>query len=209
MFILQKSKHKLSSRRQINIEGASNGILALPNNQYCKILEVSSINFELKSEEEQDALIDIYESFLNSLPCPMQTIIRIRELDISGYLDNLQVQLNNEEELIYQKQLHDYRNFISELVSNNKILSRHFYVVIPYTVTSTKGSFTTAKEQLQLNCDIVSRGLMRLGIKTRQLSSLETIDLFYSFYNPDRAKQQPITKKAIELINNQYITRTR
>ena len=65
MFALQKSKSKTSSRNQIAIKGVRDGVLMLPNNEYRAILQVSSLNFGLRSEEEQDAIIDIYESFLN------------------------------------------------------------------------------------------------------------------------------------------------
>ncbi|MFO0971391.1 MAG: hypothetical protein U0520_03545 [Candidatus Saccharimonadales bacterium] len=63
MFALQKSKTKSNSRQQIAIKGVRDGILILPGNQYRAVLEVSSLNFELKSEEEQDAIIDTYEAF--------------------------------------------------------------------------------------------------------------------------------------------------
>ena len=82
MFALQKSKTKASSRAQINIKGVRDGILLLPHNQYRVVLEVSSLNFELKSEEEQDAIIDTYESFLNSVGSNLQILIRTREIDM-------------------------------------------------------------------------------------------------------------------------------
>src|SRR5438045_4119986 len=87
--ILQKSRAKASARQQINIRGVNDGVLMLTKGRFRVVLEVSSINFELKSEDEQDALIDTYESFLNSLPCPLQIIIRIRELDMDNYLADL------------------------------------------------------------------------------------------------------------------------
>jgi len=108
VFALQKSNKKASSRRQIDIKGVRDGILLLPNNQYRAALEVSSLNFELKSEDEQDALIDTYESFLNSLPCPLQIIVRIRELDMSKYLADLQARHAGEKEKVYKAQLENY-----------------------------------------------------------------------------------------------------
>ena len=76
MFALQKSRSKTSSRSQIAIKGVRDGILMLPGNQYRAVLQVSSLNFELKSEEEQDAIIDTYESFLNSVGSSLQVLIR-------------------------------------------------------------------------------------------------------------------------------------
>lgn len=201
MSILQKSNKKASARQQINIKGVKDGILLLPRNQYRIVLEVSSVNFELKSEDEQDALIDTYESFLNSLPCPLQIIVRIRELDMSKYLADLHSRLADEKEEIYQAQIHNYSEFVQGLVADNSILSRHFYVVLPCAADD----FSAAKEQLAINADMVSKGLMRLGMQTRQLNSLETLDLFHSFYNPGQAKRQPITERVVQLLNSSYI----
>lgn len=204
MSILQKSHSKASSRRQINIKGVRDDILLLPNHQYRAVLEVSSLNFELKSEDEQDVLIDTFESFLNSLPCPLQIIVRIRELDMSKYLADLHTQLADEKEAIYRTQLEGYSEFVQGLVANNKILSRHFYVVLPYTSKSGE-DFEAAKEQLNINRDIVGKGLMRLGMQTRRLDSLEILDLFQTFYNPAQAKRQPITDRVVRLLNNSCV----
>jgi len=176
--------------------------LLLPRNQYRMALEVSSINFELKSEDEQDALIDTYESFLNSLPCPLQIVVRVRELDMSKYLADLQAREADEKEKIYKAQLQNYSEFVQGLVTDNKILSRHFYVILPYG--SKEDDFAAAKERLTLNVDLVSKGLMRLGMQTRQLDSLELLDLFHTFYNPAQAKRQPITESVARLLNSSY-----
>jgi hypothetical protein len=201
--IFQKSNKKASSRQQINIKGVKDGILMLPGNEYRVMLEVSSVNFELKSEDEQDALIDTYESFLNSLACPLQIIVRIRELDMDKYLADLDARLTDEKEEIYQTQLQNYTEFVQSLVADNKILSRHFYVILPHTVSGD--DFEAAKEQLSINSDIISKGLMRLGMQTRQLGSLEVLDLFHSFYNPAQAKRQPITERVVRLLNSSYV----
>ncbi len=165
--------------------------------------EASSVNFELKSEDEQDALIDTYESFLNSLPCPMQIIVRIRELDMSKYLTDLKNRLADEKEDIYKAQIENYGEFVEGLVDDNRILSRRFYIVLPY---STKGDdFATAKERLTINGDLVSKGLIRLGVRTRQLGSLEVLHLFQAFYNPIQAKRQPINERVVQLLNSAYV----
>lgn len=183
------------------MKGVKDGILMLPRNHYRMVLEVSSVNFELKSEDEQDALIDTYESFLNSLPCPLQILVRIRELDMSKYLADLESKLDNEKEAIYKSQIENYSEFVQDLVTNNSILSRHFYVVLPHTADD----FDDAKEQLAINSDMVSKGFSRLGMHTRQLGSLEVLDLFHTFYNPDQAKRQPITEQVVQLLNSSYV----
>ncbi len=201
MSILQKSKKKASARQQINIKGVRGNMLLLPRNRYRVVIEVSPVNFELKSEEEQDALIDTYESFLDSLPCPLEIVVRIRELDMDKYLSDIQELLSEEKEAIYRDQIENYTEFVQGLVADNKILSRHFYVVLPYTARD----FDTAKEQLSLNADMVSKGLARLGIQTRRLTNIELLDQFHTFYNPTQAKQQPISDQVAELLNNSYI----
>jgi hypothetical protein len=202
VFTLLKSDKKASSRRQINIKGVRDGVLLLPNNRYRAVLEVSSLNFELKSEDEQDALIDTYESFLNSLPCPLEITVRIRELDMSKYLAELQARHADEKEKVYKAQLENYSEFVRGLVEDNRILSRRFYVILPYD--SKDNDFTAAKERLMLNADLVAKGLARMGVQTRSLGSLEILDLFHSFYNPVQAKRQPITESVARLLSSSY-----
>lgn len=203
MSILQKSRMKASARQQINIQGVRDGILLLPRNRYRLVLEVPAVNFELKSEDEQDALIDTYESFLNSLPCPLQILVRIRELDMDKYLASLEDRRASEAEAIYKEQIKHYSSFVERLVASKKILSRQFYVVLQCEINSNE--FDAAKEQLTLNADLVTKGLARLGMRCRQLGSLEVLDLFHSFYNPSQAKVQPLSEHVVQLLNNEYV----
>lgn len=204
MFALQKSKSKTSSRHQIAIKGVRDGILILPGNQYRAVLEVSSLNFELRSEEEQDAIMDTYESFLNSVGSSLQILIRTREIDMDKYLEDLNERLDGETEVVYRDQLKNYDEFIRSLISTNKILTRHFYVVVPFSAHG-KTDFELVKEQLNLKLDIVAKGMTRIGMHTKELSSLETLDLFYSFYSPTQAKIQPLTEQALQLIHTALI----
>ncbi len=192
-------KRKISARSQINIKEVKDGVLILPGNKYRIILETSAVNFELKSEEEQDQIIDVFQNFLNSLPCPVQILIRTREVDIDGYLQDFITHNNSEDEQVYKQQFKDYVIFIKKLVSGNKILSRKFFLVISDTRES-KRDFSLIKEQLHLNRDIVSKGLEKLGMKTRTLGNLEILDTFYSFYNPTHIKTQPLTQKAFQVL---------
>ena len=203
MSILKKSNKPQSSRRQIQIEGVRDGILMLPDNEYRLALESSSINFELMSEDEQDALIDTYQTFLNSLNTPFQITVRIRELDMDKYLEGFRARLNDKDEKIYKDQAENYIEFVSGLVTNNKILTRKFYVILPYK--SSDGDFAVIKEQLKLNADIVAKGLGRLGMQTRKLSSIEVLDLFYSFYSPGQAKRQPLKDQTMKLLQEAYL----
>jgi hypothetical protein len=202
-----KSKSKTSARNQIAIKGVRDGILILPNNQYRAILEVAALNFELRSDEEQDAIIDTYESVLNSVGVPLQILIRTREIDMDKYLEDLQDRRKDEKEEIYRDQLKNYNEFIRTLIADNKILTRHFYIVVPYQPTdkNEKADFDLVEEQLRLRLDIVSKGMAKLGMHTFQIDSLKVLDLFYSFYSPTQAKIQPLTEQVLERVHTTLV----
>lgn len=196
----------VSSRRQITIKEVRDGILILPNNEYRLVLETSSVNFELKSDEEQDVLIDGFENFLNALPCKLQILVRVREIDIDRYIEDIGTTRSHEKETIYKNQISNYCDFIKNLVSGNKILSRKFYIVIPYTNSEKTKDMKLIKEHLYLNRDIVVRGLEKLSMKARELDSLEVLNLFYSFYNPGSIKTQELTGQTVHaLLQHSYV----
>jgi hypothetical protein len=206
MWLLNKSKNKASSRQQIQIKEVKDDILILPNEEYRVILETSSINFELKSEEEQDVLIDSFQNFLNSLPCQLQILIRVREVDIDHYLEEISKSRKSEKEKAYKNQIDNYCDFITDLVAGNKILSRKFYIVVPYAQSEKNKDWRLIKEQLKLLADIISRALAKMGMKARPLGSLEILDLFYSFYNPGQIKTQALSSETLKkLTENNYV----
>lgn len=197
MFRSRRSKTNGSARSQIAIKGVRDNILILPDNRYRAILATSSVNFELQSADEQDAIVDNFQSFLNSLTTPIQILVRIRELDVDRYIEDFQLARASETQAIYKKQMENYGTFIRKLVAGNKILSRRFYVVIPYENRQVT-DFKLVREQLHLEQEIVIKGLEKLGMTARPLSSLEILDLFYSFYRPEQAKIQPLTQELIK-----------
>lgn len=199
-------KNKTSSRKQIQIKEVKDNILILPNLEYRVILETSSVNFELKSEAEQDVLIDGFQNFLNSLNCQLQILVRVREVDVDHYIEDILKLKENEKEKVYLNQLDDYCHFIRNLVVGNKILSRKFYIVIPYRGEGKNKDFKLIKEQLKLLSDIVIKGIEKLGMKARTLNSLEILDLFYSFYNPNQIKTQMLSKETLQkLVEETYV----
>lgn len=203
MWLLNKSG-TASSRRQIQIKEVRDDILVLPNNKYRVLLETSSINFELKSEAEQDVTQEIYQTFLNSLPCELQIVVRTREVDIDQTIDTLKDRQDHEKTSVYKKQLKHYSAFLQRLVAGNKILSRRFYIVIPYQAAKNE-DFSFIKEQLDLNTDIVIKGLERMGIKAKPLSSLEILNLFYSSYNPDQIKTQALQETTLQALLTNHV----
>lgn len=205
MSIFSKSK-KSSSRGQIQIKEVVDNILVLPGNEYRQILETSSVNFELKSEEEQDVIIDSFQNFLNSLPCEIQILVRVREVDIDRYVEVIGKTKDKETIPAYKKQIEGYCSFVKKLVSGNKILSRRFYIVIPYKHTERHQDMKLIKEHLNLEKDIIIKGLERMQMKARSITSLEILNLFYGFYNPESLKTQAITRETVEaLLKNNYV----
>ena len=206
MYSLAKANKKASSRMQIDIKGVEDNILILPGSEYRLVLLVSSVNFELKSEDEQDALIETYQSFLNSLVGDLQIIVRVRELDMDEYVMALESRLANETESVYVSQINNYTSFVKSLIKSNRILSRQFYVVVSYK-GDKKQEFDIAKEQIGIRADIIAKGLMRLGIQSKSLSGLELVDLFYSFYSPRHAKNQPLNKSGLFNRESTFLSR--
>lgn len=192
MWLLNKSKGRSSTRRQIQIKEVKDGVILLPNNQYRAVLETSSINFELKSEAEQDVIIDSFQNFLNSLSFPVQILVRVREIDIDQYIEQILVKKDKENEEAYKTQIQNYSEFIRDLVSGNKILARHFYFVIAFVPDDKKQDFDLTREQIRNREDIVVKGLEKIGMKVNNLDSLQVLQLFYNFYNPGQSKSQPL-----------------
>jgi hypothetical protein len=206
MWVLNKSENRVSSRRQIQIKEVKDDILILPDNEYRLLIEASSINFELKSEEEQDVLIDSFQNFLNSLSFPLQILVRVREIDIDNYLDQIAKSKMAEKEKVYKTQIDNYSEFIKDLVLGSKILSRRFYITVPYKNLDKNKDFKLIKEQMHLQRGIILKGLEKLGMKAKALDSLELLDLFYSFYNPSQIKTEPLRGDTIKtLLQNNYV----
>lgn len=173
------------------------------------VLLVSSINFALKSEDEQNAIISAYVGFMNSIDFPIQVIIQSRRLQIQPYLDKLVKAEQEQENELLRVQIADYRAYVQELVDIGQIMTKRFYVVVPYDPVSNKKKsfFTRAKEVLRpgqavrlsqdrfqlrkKDLDVrvrhVGGGLEGIGLEATQLDTQALIELFYSTYNPDIA----------------------
>ena len=192
-----------SAQKQIDIENINEGVIKISKEEYRLVLKTGSINFELKNEQEQDAIIDIYENFLNGLNFPIQILIRTRELNIKEYLEELDNLEKNEDEDIYKLQIQNYSKYIEELVRDNKIISRNFYIVVG--ITSKEKDQSLIRDQLLIKSDLVSKNLSKIGITTKQLDSLEIIDLFYSFYSPNNSRNQPISEISLLALDEEYI----
>lgn len=183
------------------------GVVVLKDGSMRKVLMTSSINFALKSEDEQNALISSYVGFLNSLDFPIQIVVQSRKLQIQSYLDKLiEIERDQENELL-RVQTADYRAFIQELVDIGQIMTKKFYVVVPFdpfshkqkgffarfkeiispgaTIRLKEDKFRLRKEDVDMRVRQVAGGLQSIGLQVVELNTQALIEIFYTTYNPD------------------------
>lgn len=197
-----------STQQLVSIREIRDSVLLLKDGSMRAIIEVSAINFELRSEDEQTAIIQNFQKFINSIDFPLQICLISRRLYIDTYLKlaaEASGQLDNE---LLRIQASEYMKFIKELSSLTNIMSKKFYIVVPFyifevptktgifqSVKSIMGSTTTNqglseekfevyKNQLMQRSELVFGGLVGLGLKTRLLERDEMVQMFYNLYNP-------------------------
>jgi type IV secretory pathway VirB4 component len=213
----KKNTSGANTQAHLPISEIRDGVLLLKNGGVRIVLKVSSINFRLKSEEEQNAIISAYQSFLNSLDFPIQILIRSRKLDIDEYLSNLLERTKTQENPVIQKQTQEYIEYVKKLVEYADIMEKRFYVVVPKNpsrreevsiwrqfldaitpqdtlekVQQRYSEFHSLKTIVQKNADLVFAGLERCGLRVEQLGTQDLIELFYQIYNPELSRSQKI-----------------
>jgi hypothetical protein len=178
------------------------------------VLLVSSINFALKSEDEQSAIIAAYVGFLNNIDFPLQIVIQSRELNIDNYINFLKQKEKEQTNELLKLQTTEYLEYISELISLGKIMNKRFYVVVSYNPLSDKqkgffprlleslkpASLIKMKEEkfLRRKADLARRieniigGLASMGINSVPLDTQSLIELFYNTYNQETSASQKL-----------------
>lgn len=202
-----------SVQEKIAIEDIKEGVVILKDGGLRAILMTSSINFALKSTEEQDALTYHYQGFLNSLDFPIQILINSRKFNISGYVTLLEQKQKEQENELLRIQTTEYIDFIKGLTELANIMTESFYVVVPFApiekkemglldkfssiltfkkqmAFKTDQNFEQLKSQLWQRINYISSGLEGLGLRVAPLNTEELIELYYSLYNPE-AKEKP------------------
>ena len=205
-----KEKSAPNTQKYLDIAAVRDGVVIMKDGSLRSVLMVSSINFSLKSEDEQEALIAAYVRFLNSLEYPLQIVIQSRKLNIDEYLFRLRQAEKNQTNELLHAQIMDYRAFISELVELGDIMSKRFYVVIPFnplfakkrksfwkrfkevlaptvSVKLREELFLQRKADLQLRTDGIIAGLQGMSLQVVQLDTQSIIELYRNTYNPDLA----------------------
>lgn len=203
---LAGSESAASTQKYVDVEEIKDGIVVLKNGSLRAVLMVSSINFDLKSTEEQDAIVAQYQNFLNSLDFPIEIVVNSRKLNIEPYLDTLKEAESRQTNELLRLQISEYTNFIKNLVEVSNIMSKNFYVVVPFSPIESKDSgiiskfsaiinprqavvqkrelFETYKNQIFQRVSHIIAGLSGSGVKVTLLRTEEVIELLYNSYNP-------------------------
>lgn len=204
------SSKKTASQEFIPLREIRDGVGILKNGQMCSLLLASSINFALKSRDEQEAILSQFQSFLNTIDFSLQIYVQSRRLDIRPYLNLLSTLEDDQNNDLMKIQLHEYMDFIQTFTTEVDIMKKSFFVVIPYTPTilNTSGGvggiikknrdkninskkFQEDRTQLEQRVSVVQQGLGRIGVRTVALGTDEMVELFYHIFNPNDDGKAP------------------
>lgn len=216
------AKITTTTQENIDIVDIKDNVVILKGGRFRIVLEATAINFDLLSESEQDAAIYSYANLVNSLDFPLQVVIRTRQVDIGNYLKFLENHGRSQPTSALKEQLNEYISFVRQLVVENTILFKKFYVVVPFWSLETqkqdvlepitsllpwvkrddktlqayaKTSLADAKKVFERRQEELSWQFRRLGIKIKRVESAELISLFYEILNPEAAQNSDMVKK--------------
>ena len=193
------------------------GVVILKDGSLRAILLASSLNFALKSEDEQTAFIMQFQNFLNSLDFSVQIFVQSRMLDIRPYVATLEAAYKEQLDDLMRIQIREYIQFVKSFTEAANIMTKNFFLAVPYSPTvnirktgilsklpfgkkgaNTEESNRTYEEQvtqLEQRVSIVQQGLVRTGVRTVQLGTEEAIELLYKLFNPgEEGKPMPLQK---------------
>lgn len=209
-------KIRISTQQYLDIAEIRENTIVMRDGTLRAVLMASSINFALKSEVEQNAIIAGYVSFLNNIDFPLQIVVQSRELNIEDYLAMLKQKEKEQTNELLKMQTAEYLQYINELISLGKIMNKRFYLVVPYNPLSDKQKnffarlleafkpatvikmkeekFKRRQNDLSKRVENVISGLASLGINSVQLDTQSLIELFYNTYNPQTSANQHLVE---------------
>ncbi|EKD47064.1 MAG: hypothetical protein ACD_66C00239G0008 [uncultured bacterium] len=213
---LAKPKVGPPTQRFLDIAEIREGAVVLKDGTLRAVIMVSSINFALKSQEEQEATVQSYMQFLNGLEHSIQIVVQSRKMNIDNYMNALKEQERTIKNDLLRTQILDYRNFVNELVDLGEIMQKRFFVVVPYDPATDKQKgfmsklssaimpasviklnekrFQERKYALMQRVSIIQNGLISMGLQSAPLDTQGLIELYYSVYNPDVFDTQELGK---------------
>jgi hypothetical protein len=210
-----------STQNMLQFAEIRDGIIIMNDGSFRSIVMVKSINFDLMSQAEQEAVEYSFQGFLNSLYFPMQIFIRSEKVDLQPYLEKLDRIRSEHDNMLLAMLMEDYINYIDQLGQQTNIMDKRFYVVVPYfphvdvqkALTNSKNFITgfialfntkeqhvvvneadleKAKTELRNRVQAVMSGLLQCGVQGLPLDTQELIELLYDTYNPDTATRQQL-----------------
>lgn len=196
----------------VPIKEVRDGIVLLKDGGMRSILLCSSLNFALKSEDERQAILLQFQDFLNSLDFSIEIVIQSRKLDIRPYIALLEGQEKAQANSLMKIQVREYIEFIKSFTENTNIMTKNFFIVVPYSpailttsqssiasrlglgtkleqAAATEASFDENRTQLEERLSVVEQGLIRTGIRVARLGTEEVIELFYKAFNPGETEK--------------------
>ncbi len=214
-----KPKNKiLSTQRYLEFAAAHNSVLILKKGGVRAVLEVTSMNFNLKSPEEQEAIILSYQKFLNALDFPIQICVKSKKLDIDSYIHKLHNQSKRLQNQLLQDQMNEYIEYIQRIVERADIMQKRFFIVIPVDplraqpkslfakfiayiktddtvldIIKRRKEFSDLQKTLQARVNVVRTAIENCGLSVRMLNTQEIIELLYQTYNPDSSRTQKLS----------------
>jgi len=209
---LVRNKINVSTQKYLDIAEIKEDTVIMRDGTLRAVILVSSINFALKSEDEQNAIISAYVNFLNNFDFPLQIVIQSRELNIDHYIEALRQKEKEQTNELLKIQTAEYIQYITEFISMSRIMNKHFYVVVTYnplsdkqkrfisrfidvlrpaTLIKMKGEkFLLRRSELTRRVEDIINGLSSTGLNAVQLDTQSLIELFYNTYNPGTSANQ-------------------
>lgn len=194
----------IATQQFVPIERVRDGIIILKGGELRSVLITNSLNLGLKSEDEQQAVFSQFQSFLNSLDFSVQFFVQSRKLNIKPYMELLQERSKLVKEDLLKIQIHEYMGFIKKFTDESNIMTKHFFIVVPYMVQNaslpttssllnlgsagstktTLDNFEISRVQLDQRLAVITQGLARFGLRAQRLGTEEVVELFYKIFNP-------------------------
>ena len=211
-----------STQNMLQFSEMRDDMMVMQDGSFRAVLECKSINFDLMSIAEREGVEYNYQNFINSLFFPVQILIRSSKVDIGPYLDKLLKIRSQQDNMLLNVLMDDYITYIEILSQEANIMEKTFYIVVPYFSVGgdlsnikdqTKASidrlssnktaptvvrinqkvYDKAKEEIQNRVDLVANGLLQIGVQSKRLTTKELMSVFYEFYNPGTARNQPLS----------------
>lgn len=193
----------------VPIKEIRDGIIIRDDGVLCAVVLVSTINFSLKSQTEREAILYQFQSLLNSLEVGVQILIQSRRLNINPYIEYLEGLYSKQDVELLRLQTKEYISFIKEFTDLNEIMTKQFFIVIPYSpIGSTKSSISFFKKDLKVRqkafeenrsqllqrVSFIQNNIRSLGLRVVQLGTEEVTELLYQTFNPGDTQSPPSLK---------------